>query len=68
MTRIEICVLKGLCLFIIGSFSNDDGNGNENVMKKHKFPLLRSLRDYSELSNMTKVWQSFRNETVTSGG
>ena len=51
----------------IGSFSNDDGNGNENVMLKHKFTLLPSLRDYSKPFNMTKVFQSLRNETVTSG-
>ena len=38
---------------LFGSFSNDDGNGNA---------LLRSLRDYCKLFNMTK-----RNETVTSG-
>ena len=25
---------------LIGSFSNDDGNGNENVITKHKFSLL----------------------------
>ena len=24
----------------LGSFSNDDGNGNENVISKHKFSLL----------------------------
>ena len=40
----------------LGSFSNDDGNGNENVIQKHKFTLLQSLRDYSKLFDMTKVW------------
>ena len=25
---------------ILGSFSNDYGNGNENIISKHKFPLL----------------------------
>ena len=48
----------------MGSFSNDDRNGNKNVMSKHNFVLLQSLRDYSKLFNKTKVWQSLRNEIV----
>ena len=52
---------------LIGSFSNDDGNGNENVISRHKFVLLQSLRDYSKLFNKTKVWQALRNETVMIG-
>ena len=51
----------------MGSFSNDDRNGNENVMSKHNFVLLQSLRDYSKLFNKTKVRQSLRNEIVMSG-
>ena len=46
----------------IRSFRNDDSNGNENVISKHKFPLLKSLRDYSKLFNMAMVWQSLKNE------
>ena len=52
---------------LTGSFRNDDGNGNENVISKYKFELLQSLCDYSKLFNKTKVWQSLRNETVMSG-
>ena len=37
------------------SFSNDDGNGNENVITKHKFSLLLSLHDYSKFFNVRKV-------------
>ena len=32
----------------IGSFSIDDGNGNENVVGKCEFAILLSLRDYSK--------------------
>ena len=27
-------VLKGFCMVILGSFSNDDGDGNENATKQ----------------------------------
>ena len=39
----------------LGSFSNDDGNGNENVISKHVFALLQLTREYSKLFNVTKV-------------
>ena len=32
---------------LLGSFSNDDGNGNENVLQKHKLTLFRSRRNCS---------------------
>ena len=44
-------------------FSNDDGNGNENVLVKCELALLSSLRDYSKHFNVTKVWQTLANET-----
>ena len=47
----------------IRNFSNDDSNGNENVISKRNFPLLKSLRDYSKLFNMAMVWQALKNET-----
>ena len=47
----------------LGSLSNDDGNGNKNVISKQKFPLSLSLRDYCKLFNVTMVWQSLKNET-----
>ena len=50
-------------LKILGSFSKDDGNGNDNVTSKHKFALVQSIRYYSKLFNETMVWQSLQNET-----
>ena len=38
-------------------------NGNENVVVKCEFPLLSSPRDYSKHFNVTKVWQTLKNET-----
>ena len=32
------------CLKILGSLSNDNGDGNENVISKYKFALFQSLR------------------------
>ena len=34
------CVTPSVYGPLIGNFSNDDGNGNENVISKHKFALL----------------------------
>ena len=48
---------------LLGSFSIDDDNGNENVVVKCEFALLLSLRDYSKHFNVTKVWQTIKNET-----
>ena len=39
----------------IGSFSNEDGNCNENVVITYEFVLLKSLCDYSKHFNVTKV-------------
>ena len=47
----------------IGSFSNDDGNGNENVVVKCEFAFLSSLRDYFKHFNVKKVWQTLKNDT-----
>ena len=41
---------------ILGSLSNDNGDGNENVISKYKFALFQSLRDYFNVFNMTRVW------------
>ena len=42
----------------LGSFSNDDGNGIENVVVKC---------DYSKHFNVTKLWQTLKNETCMNG-
>ena len=34
---------------VIGSLSNDNGDGNENVISKYKFMLLQSFPDYFNL-------------------
>ena len=39
----------------LGSLSNDDGNGNENVTWKYNFASLLLLRDYSNLFNLYNV-------------
>ena len=36
-----------------GSLSNDDGDGNENVISKYKFTLLKSLHDYFNLCGIS---------------
>ena len=46
---------------LIGSLSNDDGNGNENVSWKSNFALLLLLRDYSNSFNLYNVGVVSRN-------
>ena len=51
----------------LGSFSIDNGSGNENVVVKCEFAFLLSLRDYSKHFNVTKVWQTIKKETSMNG-
>ena len=36
----------------LGSFSSDDGDGNENISSKYYFPILYLFCDYLNLFNM----------------
>ena len=65
---------RGICdtdqaaaILKIGSFSNDDGKSNENVVVKWEFALLYSLCEYSKHFNVTKVWQTLKKETYMNG-
>ena len=42
-------------MLLLGSLSNDDGNGNENASSKSNFALLLLLRDYSSSFNLYNV-------------
>ena len=49
------CRRRCLSSLLIGSLSNDDGNGNENVTWKYNFALLLLLRDYPNSFNLYNV-------------
>ena len=54
-------------LLISGSLSNDDGNGNENVTRKHIFISFVLLRDYFNSLNFYKNGELSRNQIGRSG-
>ena len=51
----------------IGSLSNDDGNGNENVTRKYIFISFVLLRDYFNSLNFYKNGELSRNQIGGSG-
>ena len=52
---------------LIGSLSNDDGNGNENVTRKYIFLSFALLRDYFNSLNFYKNGELSRNQIGKSG-
>ena len=52
---------------VIGSLSNDDGNGNENVRRKYIFISFVLLRDYFNTLNFYKNGELSRNQIDRSG-
>ena len=52
---------------IIGSLSNDDGNGNENVTRKYIFVSFGLLRDYFNPLNFYKNGELSRTQIDRSG-
>ena len=52
---------------ILGSLSNDDGNGNENVTQKYIFISFVLLRDYFNSLNFYKNGELPRNQIGRSG-
>ena len=52
---------------LIGSLSNDDGIGNENVTRKYIFTSCVLLRDYFNSLNFYKNGELSRNQIVRSG-
>ena len=51
----------------IGSLSNDDGNGNENVTRRYIFISFVLLRDYFNSLNFYKNGELSRNQIGRSG-
>ena len=51
----------------LGSLSNDDGNGNENVTRKYIFISFVLLRDYFNSLNLNKNGELSRNQIGRSG-
>ena len=52
---------------LLGSFSNDDGNGNENVVVKWLIRVIVIALRLFQAFNVTKVWQTPENETSMNG-
>ena len=62
-----LCARNLMASFIIGSLSNDDGNGNENVSRKYIFISFVLLRDYFNSFNFYKNGELSRNQIGRSG-
>ena len=57
----------GFAKKLIGSLSNDDGNGNENVTRKYIFISFVLLRDYFNSFSFYKNGELSRNQIGGSG-
>ena len=64
---IYLFILHGYITNSIGSLSNDDGNGNENVTRKYIFILFVLLRDNFNSLNFYKNGELSRNQIGRSG-
>ena len=47
-------------LNFLGNLSNDEGDGNENVISKYNFSFSYLFRDYSNLFNMKNAGELSR--------
>ena len=56
-----------LLIIILGSLSNDDGNGNKNVTQKYIFISFVLLLDYFNSLNFYKNGELSRNQICRSG-
>ena len=63
----QIMQLPTVWSIIIGSLNNNDGNGNENIIRKYIFIAFVLLRDYFNSLNFYKNGELSRNQIGRSG-
>ena len=60
-------IIRCVWSIIIGSLNNNDGNGNENIIRKYIFIAFVLLRDYFNSLNFYKNGELSRNQIGRSG-